>query len=528
MSLPRFFSRVGDSIGPFIGATDARTFLISKVVHLDAPESLELHSFHVAGFLLLVNLCARLYPEIRVVAPSRLTDECRALALAINPECKFVAGRNSGDAITAGGVAWACAAKVPKTVVVAPNRWEVLLDLPEAEIIHPTNMLVALAAAAVAASELFRQVFADFLPKSRSGPEPARFNVLTHAPTNVALPDLPSDVEIGRVHLVGAGAVGQAAAYALARVSATGTIVVVDPEVITLSNLQRYVLAMDRDVDQSKCALIERAFAKTRRIETVSVESAWSIDSEETTHADTICAAVDTADLRVALQASLPRVLYNAWTQPDDIGWSRHERFGSDPCLACLYWPTGLRPNYHQNVARATQQHELRVLAYLAARVPVDLPLRMDQIPKLPQYPIPPEAKRWSERSLLEDIAEQLRAERDSLAIWKGRALADLYREGICGGALVREQIGAVPVEMAVPLAHQSVLSGIMLATQLLVAAAPELRAYRNAAIESRIDLLAGFPQIVARPRQRTTGCICSDPDFIQHHRAKWRPHADA
>lgn len=524
VSLPRFFSRVSDSIGPLVGTgADIRRFLTGKAIRLDAPEDLELDQFHVAGFLLLVNLCARLYPEIHVVAPARITQDSRALALGINPGCDFLGGEGDGGRVAAGAVAWACVPRVANAIVVAPSGWEVLIDLPEAQRVQPTNMLVALAGATIAASELFRQVFSDFLPKGRTGAEHGRFNVLTHAPTGATLPDLPSDIALGRIHLVGAGAVGQAAAYALARVSATGTIVVVDPEIITLSNLQRYVLAMDGDLEKGKCALVERAFAKTRRIETICLESAWSTDQVETRAAEVVCAAVDTEDARIAIEGSLPRAVYNAWTQPDDIGWSRHERFGSEPCLACLYWPTRSRPSYHENISRSIRQHELRVLAYLITKLPVDSTLRTEQIPKLAQYPIPSEARSWSEHSLLDDIAVQLGVEPGNLAMWKGRLLPDLYRDGICGGALVRRQTGDVPVEMAVPLAHQSVLAGIMLATQLLVAARPELRAHRNAAIESRLDLLAGFPQITARPRQRTAGCICGDADFIERYRAKWR-----
>lgn len=522
MSLPRFYSRVNDSISPLLlQGGDVREFLGDKAIRLDAPEEIEQHQFHVAGFLLLVNLCARLYPELRIVAPARIVDECRGLALAINPLCKVIVG--DVPTAPAGGVAWASVPRLTEAVVVSPAGWEVLIDLPEAQRVQSTNMLAALAAAAIAASELFRHVFSQFLPAGRAGAAPGRFNLLTHAPTSTSLPDLPFDIPLGRIHLVGAGAVGQAAAYTLARVSAKGTIVVVDPEIITLSNLQRYVLAVDEDLGASKCGLVQRAFAKTKQIEIVSVEEPWNIDHQDTHNVQVICAAVDTEDTRIALQASLPQVLYNAWTQPADIGWSRHEHFGAAPCLACLYWPTGPRPSYHENVARSIRQHELRVLAYLMSKSPVDAALRVDQIPSLPQYPPPPQASLWSERSLLEDIAVELDLETSALVKWKGALLPDLYRDGICGGALVRKQVSEVPLDMAVPLAHQSVLAGIMLATQVLVAADPTLRSLRASAIEARLDLLAGFPQIALRPRQRTTGCICSDPAFLHQYRVKWR-----
>jgi hypothetical protein len=314
--------------------------------------------------------------------------------------------------------------------------------------------------------------------------------------------------------------VGQAAIYALARVSATGTLFVVEPETVSLSNLQRYVLTTDADVGASKCELAERALGKTKRIATVPIEAEWGVDHAQITGAEVICSAVDSEATRIAIQASLPRAAYNAWTQPDDIGWSRHEQFGEEPCLACLYWPTKQRPSDHENIARALREHELRVLGYLTEKIPVNSPLV--RILELAQYPVPNEAAQWLQRSLLDDLAERLGVIPESVSMWNGRLLSELYRDGICGGALVHKQVSEVPADMAVPLAHQSVLAGIMLATQLLVAAEPELRDFRHANIEHRLDLLSGFPQMSQRPRQRTDKCICGDHDFVRRYKAKW------
>lgn len=522
MALPRFFSRVNDSIGPLIlggaGGTDVAAFLADKTVLLRAPDDIEQQQFHVPGFLLLVNLCARLYPALRVAGPASLVAQARAIALRINPLCDF-AGTSQGTA--SAEVAWCCNGS-SAAISVAPAGWEVLIDLPDARAIHSTNMLASLAAGSLAAAALFRQLFAEFLPKGRSGLEPGRLNVLTLGPVADPLPDLPSDIPLGRVHLVGAGAVGQAAIYALARISATGSITVIDPEPVELPNLQRYVLTGDADEGASKCGLVERELANTR-LELTPIEAPWSLDLTGASEAQTVCAAVDSDELRIALQAGLPQRLYNAWTQPDDIGWSRHERFGAEPCLACLYWPTHARPNYHEQVADALKQHELRVLGYLSLRIPVDQPL--PQIHMLPNIPAPPDAFLWVQRPLLDDIALSLGIGAEELARWRGRELKDLYREGICAGALVRKQTGDVPVEMTVPLAHQSVLAGIMLATQLVVASHPDLVPYRPEAVESRLDLLASLPQIAVRPRQQTANCLCADQDFLARYAAKW-PYA--
>ena len=234
------------------------------------------------------------------------------------------------------------------------------------------------------------------------------------------------------------------------------------------------------------------------------------------------CVAVDTEARRIAIQAGLPRMIYNAWTQPADLGWSRHELFGTEPCLACLYWPTRPRPSQHELIARALKQAELRVLAYLTHRLPVDQALKAEQIPRIAVLPVPPDSGKWVERSLLADVVESLGIADGGVEQWKGKELSDLYREGVCGGALVRSQTRSVSNDVAVPLAHQSVLAGMMLAAQLLISRSPDLRRHRATEAEARLDVLAGLPQVPVRPRKRSAGCICADTDFLERYKSKW------
>jgi hypothetical protein len=56
---------------------------------------------------------------------------------------------------------------------------------------------------------------------------------------------------------------------------------------------------------------------------------------------DRVLLAVDSAADRIAAQAALPRWIANAWTQPENIGVSRHSFLGEAPCVACLYMPQG-------------------------------------------------------------------------------------------------------------------------------------------------------------------------------------------
>jgi hypothetical protein len=416
---------------------------------------------------------------------------------------------------------WGINSESPDAITIAPVGWDVLIDPLNAKELRATNILASLAAGAIGASEVFRQVFAGYLPSGRRGKRPGGFNLLTLGQPNEALPDLPSSIDIGDVYLVGAGAVGEAMVSALSAVKVTGTLVVLDPEVITTANLQRYVLASDADVGLAKISLIERALTGTG-IRVLTKQLPWDIGLFAQHQLSTVCAAVDSAELRIAIQASLPRRVYNAWTQPADIGWSRHEAFGDDPCLACLYWPTRTRPSYDELIAAALKEHQLRVLTYLTLNLPVDTVLVPGQIPQIAPLPAPPESTQWFERSILQDVATRFALNGEDVHAWHGRQLSDLYHEGVCAGSLVRHQSSAVSQEVAVPLAHQSALAGIMLATQLLVASSPELAPFRHKAVEARLNLLAGFPQMSARPRSRTPQCLCSDPVFLRRYSAKW------
>jgi hypothetical protein len=256
-------------------------------------------------------------------------------------------------------------------------------------------------------------------------------------------------------------------------------------------------------------------------LQVVPVASEWNASLASELHPTLV--ALDSAEARIGVQASLPGTAYNAWTQPADVGWSRHESFGVEPCLACLYWPAQPVANRHEQIAAAFGQHPLRILAYLVHRnVPIGLPLPPGGLPTIPGLEVPPEtAEKWLVAPLVDDIAAAAGINTTALADWRGRSLADVYQEGICGGALLHLSVGEAPREVLVPLAHQSAFAGVMLATQLLIAVIPALRKARHASPEGRFDVLAPPAQMIARPRARTNDCICSDSVFLDVYSSK-------
>lgn len=557
MALPAFFARVVDSLQP-VTEVDPDA-LRNKLDHLRIRVELAVDDPAArCALMLAANLAARLYPRIELVVSSRLSDaeslvsQARDVVLAINPLAEVeppstralstkstrgaqevgprVVSLHLGTSETQGEQA----TESENDVVVDAHGWDVLVDPNAAHSVdNPGHTLTWLAAAAIGMAEVFRCVFAEELgERGRTASQPGGFGLLNSAPADLATskptdssgPAPSESVDIGEVHLIGAGAIGQAAAYALAQLNIDGCIHVIDPETITLSNLQRYLLTDADSVGAVKVELVGEVLTNgsllTRNVNTADGSAGalrvlpfsgrWG---ELPTHvrADQVLVALDTARDRITVAGTLPHHAYNAWTQVADLGWSRHERFGERPCLACLYYPNSARPSEHELISQALNQHPLRVLAYLIYSMPIGFPL--PGMPAVAEMPPPDESQRWTEVSLLEDLISTGVVSDDQRGLWENSTVGALYRDGICAGGLL--PVGDLPGDVLVPLAHQSALAGILLAAELIWSRTPDFVNQRDSSIEHRYDVLRGFPQVSARPRERTSNCICSDPFYL-------------
>ena len=514
MSLPRFFSRVADAIQPVAGvdASALAAHLETLTVAIHAPSSAADSLLDADAALLAVNLTARLYPSIHLSGPDSWTNPAANLARAISPDADIDTDDEPPRSSKVVILDWhsdpARSAHAP-TVTVGADGWNALVD-PQQTADRPATPLAALAAATLGIAEVFRIAFADALgERGRRDRQPGGLNLITSGPPAViALPGATSDT-LPDAHLIGAGAIGQACLLALRTNNQPVGLTVIDPQSTELSNLQRYVLMTDNDVGQAKTDLAVRA-ANGSALTIKPVPTEWGADGRTGPGAaHIVLTALDTAADRIAVAAGLPPRAYNAWTQPADIGWSRHEHFGSEPCLACLYYPDRARPNEHELIAAALRQPPLRILTYLITGTPVGTPL--PHIAATPDLPPPPNAGSWTSRALLDDLVELGFLEATDGGKWAGKRVGQLYRDGICAGGLIRLPESADSEPALVPLAHQSALAGIMLATTYIAGSIRDLRSHRPPQIESRLDLTRGFPQTLTRPRTLTAGCLCSD-----------------
>jgi hypothetical protein len=550
--LPPFFFRAANAVGPVATMDTAAlsdhlhsalvTLIVDEVENHGAPP----RAGHLAGQLpehsaMAVSLLARLYPRLHLVAAD--PGPLHQLAATINPAADLTTGRldDPGSWRRTGSEgsprdARAASGSVPSVtrdiaLILGTGRTQAAVGRDAGEMVHVSahgwnvavdgygsedaseagTPLAWLAAACIGVGEVFRAVFADRLGRrGRTGPQPGGYNLVTGQDRTVELDDLK--LTAFTATLVGAGAVGQAAVLALRASGAAGQLSVLDPEVLDLSNCQRYVLSAADEVGIAKVELVARAL-KGSSVEVLPVRDRWGAGEVGPFARTSLMVALDTAADRIAVAAAMPPSVFNAWTGADDLGWSRHEQVGEAPCLACLYYPDRPRPGEHELVGLALDIHPLRALAYLTDRLPVGVPLL--NVLDIAGLPAPPDASDWVNRSLIEDLVASGRISDEEADVFRDRPLGSMYRDGVCGGGLVHLGPAAADGEAMVPLAHQSAMAGVMLATSMLIAQDPVLAARRAVAIEARFDVLRGFPQQLPRPRAKTLGCLCSDPDYL-------------
>jgi len=441
---------------------------------------------------LSVRLLARLYPRLSLRGPDsqslaelaqRISAELEVTAEA--PDLALVVGKGHGD-----GAA--------DNVFVGSDRWDAFISTSAPQRLGTSsNPAGAAAAACIGAANLFRAVFVD-------SPQLDADVVLSTLDVEARPSQENVDVEglelTGSTVLVGAGAIGNAAAWLLANLAPAGTLHLVDHEDLELSNLQRYVLAEEADVGRSKVDLLGPYFTSYL----VGVRHAVRWDEFTASMGydwDRVLVALDTAADRRAVQASLPRWIANGWTQPGDLGVSTHP-WDKGACLSCLYLPEGEIPNEDALISAALglddDAHRMQIRGLLHANSS------------------PP-------RQLLEETAAALEIEVSSILPYENRPLRDLYTEGICGGALLAlDRVGRPDQAVHVPLAHQSALAGVLLASRLVAA---ELGRVADSAVVSRLDLLRPVPEQLTQPmaKDRRHLCICQDAVYQAAYDEKYQ-----
>lgn len=447
---------------------------------------------------LSVRLLSRLYPRLVLLGDdSDLLEEMRTLAAAINPAIEL--GDEQPDIMLGIGTVGAAS---PVNIFLGSSGWDAYLSTEQSQELGETsNPFGAGAAACLGAANVFRAVFLG--ERAELDHELALSTLdmtVARSSDNVAI----DGVALGDSNvLVGLGAIGNATVWALARTTLEGTLSLVDHQAIELSNLQRYVLALRSDETRSKVELAAATLSGTLRPAPHPDDWATFVAAEGYSW-QRVMVALDTARHRRAVQASLPRWIANAWTQPGDLGVSTHS-WADGACLSCLYLPEGELPNEDKlianalGIARPDRELQIRNLLHANAAPP---------------------------REMLEEVAERLEVPLEVLTPFESRPLRELYTEGICAGAVVPlSRLNAPTQDVHVPIAHQSALAGVLLAARFVAHAVGRVPEHAEV---TRIDMLRALPLLIARLAQPVAKdsralCICQDTVYMDAYALKYR-----
>lgn len=500
MAIANFFDKVARGAAQILKGFDRDSLISALTVQRIgvAFDSKALGSREARTSLeMSVNLLSRFYPRLIFVADQKDLDSAGWLVgdlpRSINPDIDIEFNTPELSACLAFGDSRPDAAG--PVISVGSDRWIARLSSS-----RPTssgdsmNPFGAGAAACLGVANLFRSTFGTHLPNAGLDAD-LTLSVLDFAQNGTAQPGPEIDaVDLGESYLIGLGAIGNGAIWALARISGLhGTLHIVDDETIDLTNLQRYVLTRQGSVGSSKVGLASESLSETGlSIESHAVRWGEYLIHREDWRFERVAVAVDSALDRQEIQGCLPRWIANAWTQPGNIGISRHSFVGDDACLMCLYLPTSKSKNEDELIASA-----------------IGLPEAILEVRDL-LFKGTPLTADWIER-----IAAANKLPSTELQQYMGKPLRAFYSEAICGGLVMQLGGGAGPAQAEVPMAFQSALAGILLAAEL-VANAGGLKTSPPPVI-SRIDLLRPLIARVSENRKKVMDgrCICQDQDFV-------------
>lgn len=508
MGLAPFFERARQSAAQVLNLVDPDAFkrqlsdvTVTLAFDTQAATSLE----GLSALDLAARLVARLYPRVRILAlddDPALAEELAGLMLAINPNIEIVDRYEGREiALVAGVTPYAA----HQTIYLGSDGWigRVSTTSPCGSALS-ANPFGSGAAACIAVANLFRSVFAAWLPRPQLDDD-LQVSLLNFATgPDAANADFPAGLDIGRVQLVGVGAIGNAFVWSLSRLrNMSGRLDLIDHETIDLSNFQRYVLPSMADEGDSKVALASDVLRDTG-ITVTGVSGTWAayVAANEGCRFDLVAVALDTAKARVEVQASLPRRIVNSWTQAGDLGISRHGFEDENACLACLYLPTGPRRSEDEIVTEELgfpDNERLNVRAMLFLGTPVD-------------------------QEMAHRIARQVGVPPETLQPFAGLPLRAFRQKAICGNAIMRAKDGG-GADVEVPMAFQSAFAGIMLAAEVIISACEIDRPE----VETRtvVDLMRKLPSRIGSPaRKGTTGparCICEDQDYVDAYKEKYQ-----
>ncbi len=218
-----------------------------------------------------------------------------------------------------------------------PCNWDNFLE----------NPLSALYVGSFMAGEIYKILLKDYVSTEILDEFIYDFITFGQDQQPVLEPEIPEFFNID-LTLIGCGAVGQAIGLALKELELRGNLNLIDNEAIEPSNLQRYPLAFEENVGHLKTELLAQYIIGRNNLLLVTheINTLYRVaksDYEILNRMNDVIISVDNKKTRIDLQASLPKMIWNVWTDTSRnnlrYGFGKHDFQDEFECLACAYYP---------------------------------------------------------------------------------------------------------------------------------------------------------------------------------------------
>lgn len=395
--------------------------------------------------------------------------------------------------------------KVQNPLYLSSNGWSIYFSrkkpCPWKTFVR--NPLSAIYIASLCVGEVFKLLVKDYTPVEIK--DDFIYDFITHGKANqpITNPLLPLHFDLN-LNLIGCGAIGQAIAFALDQFELSGKITLIDPDIIDESNKQRYLLAFNENIGMSKTEFLSRYLINNKNslLNTlefmhpyeVSITIYDSLFSMEDTFV-----SVDNKRTRVNIQASLPKNIWNIWTDTAQgilrYGIGKHEFLNEYQCLACAYYPEGEIPNQMELNAAVLGISQEEIREKLQRN---DLITEIDLEYLMRNYTIP---------------SDQL----NRVKMLVGQPFSNIFH-GECGIYNFR----LLEKHESTPATHVSVMAGVYSVVQFIL---------NKIGIENGhlVESVAEFNAFVYPnedcliKKKRHPNCICNDPIYQEVFKNKWR-----
>lgn len=470
------------------------------------------------GIELLIRLLSRLYPKLKFIDlsgnHSKEETNYTVLASKINSQVEIVGSETKEDITIVAGNTKRKIISDGLMIYFGSNNW--ISQFSTIKVFafgDSTNPFGAALSSCIVASNVFRYVFREYLSSYQLDKfvELSAFscdskNNSTHNPSL-------KQINLKDTVLAGVGAIGNGFVWALSKIEdLRGTIHLVDDEKVSLTNLQRYILLEEDDENGVKVEIAKR-FLIQKHLNVIPYKSNWDGYLNTTNNWDvrSVAVGIDNIKDRIGIQSSLPKDVFNAFTEAESLAITRHNNFSSEACLACSNIPTAKVRNFINEVAdncNIPAKAEL-VKDYYNLDLPVEIPIPNS-----------------NHGSLLLTIAEANGIPIEELNRFNGMTMHTFYSNFICGGVILEvSKVDNKIQNVDAPLAFQSAMAGILLAAEIVKHSIgsddkQEQRTdfYHLSPIK---DGLNPFHRMIEK--DKTGRCICGDDDFVKRYKEKWQ-----